>query len=188
MSAVCPSIPWASISAAARRRRFDVLLRGWGGGGCGEHQTGDPLGIPEAELHRDETAHAQPDDGRSRDLEVVQQLDDRIGEAAHRHDLIHGPRLAVAGEVGRDDAELVRERLELRSPHRAAERMAVEEDDRRAVPAVLVRERRERHPGRGYEGRRERLLGVEPVRVPEQEALGALQPGGAHLLHHGSGL
>jgi hypothetical protein len=112
-----------------------------------EHDAVDPLGCGEAELHGDEAPHAEADDRRPGDAERVEKLEHRVGEATHRHDLRQGRRRAVARQVRRDHAELVGERLHLPRPHGAAERMPVDEDDRRARPAVVVRERRRRHPG-----------------------------------------
>jgi hypothetical protein len=92
------------------------------------------------ELHQDQAAHAQPDQGGPANAFAIQQVPDIGRELGHGH----GPRgdraFAVAAQVGCDDPEPVAERGELGSPHGAVERVAMQEHDDRAVSGIVIRE------------------------------------------------
>lgn len=92
------------------------------------------------QFHRPEPAHAQADDRRVRDLEVVEQLLDVGGVLPHRHAMRRDRALPEATQVGHEHAELVAQRRALRLPQGAIERVAVDQYVAFAASGIVISE------------------------------------------------
>ena len=83
-------------------RRFGAVGAGFGGG---QDEAGHAGGVPAIEGQGDVAAHGQAgDDGRLGEAQAVEQGDGIVGELVHGVGAFGGVAVAVAAQVGRDDA------------------------------------------------------------------------------------
>src|SRR2546423_7276138 len=108
---------------------------------CGVRQDerADPVAELPVALHDDLPAHGQAAEHDVVEPEVVEQGGEVTGERLQGSDPRYHRAAAVPAEVGGDDAPAGPGELgDLRCPHRAVERVAVHENERRALAFVVV--------------------------------------------------
>jgi hypothetical protein len=92
------------------------------------------------DLHRDLAAHRQSGEDEPVDAQLVEQADDVAGKRFQLGFFAVGLVLAVAAEVrGDDPPPAVAEVVQLWSPHRPVERVAVDQDQCGPGTPVVVR-------------------------------------------------
>ncbi len=94
-----------------------------------ENEAGHPLRPAGRHVHRDVAPERQADEDRTAARLGLDRVGDGLGGPGERERTVRGQ--AVAGQVRRQAAELLPERIDLGRPLRAGQASSVEEDDRR---------------------------------------------------------
>ncbi|MFO0637503.1 MAG: hypothetical protein U0168_32160 [Nannocystaceae bacterium] len=106
-----------------------------------QRQRAHPRAGAQGQLLRDDPAHRVAHDVGPRDLEVVEQRDRIVGEAADRQRRLAEAAAADAAVIPRDREVVGREPVQLRAPAVADHAHALDHEDRVTLAAALVLQR-----------------------------------------------